>query len=164
MPPQEGQSSLQEPNAASSAEFLDGMKKATIREAKKGKKSTRYNSYENNNAWKFHMMRLKKLREEKQRREHEAMTKIANDINHEHISKEILELWIDYEHQKSPEAHVAKNLDKYEMIVQADEYEREQNKVLQSFFDSTKDSFTHPEVHAWANVLWNERDKRLGNV
>ena len=102
--------------------------------------------------------------EEKQRREHEAMTKIANDINHEHISKEILELWIDYEHQKSPEAHVAKNLDKYEMIVQADEYEREQNKVLQSFFDSTKDSFTHPEVHAWANVLWNERDKRLGNV
>ena len=70
----------------------------------------------------------------------------------------------DSENVCSLNANVAKNLDKYEMIVQADEYEREQNKVLQSFFDSTKDSFTHPEVHAWANVLWNERDKRLGNV
>ena len=100
---------------------------------------------------------------EKRRREHEAMTKIAADINHENISKEILELWVDYEYQKSPEAHVAKNLDKYEMIVQADEYEREQNKVLQGFFDSTKDSFTHPEVHAWAKLLWDERDRRLRN-
>ena len=90
------------------------------------------------------------------------MSKIAADIDHESVSKELFDLWIEYEDQTSPEARVAKNLDKYEMIVQADEYERTQNKVLQSFFDSTKDSFTHPEVLGWAKVLWGERDKRLG--
>jgi putative hydrolase of HD superfamily len=44
------------------------------------------------------------------------------------------------------EAEVARQLDKFEMIVQADEYEREQGMRLESFFRSTKDSFTHPEV------------------
>ena len=102
--------------------------------------------------------------DEKRRLEHQAMSTIAADIDHEHVSREIFDLWIEYEDQTSPEAHVAKNLDKYEMIVQADEYERAQNKVLQSFFDSTKDSFTHPEVLGWAKVLWSERDKRLGNA
>jgi 5'-deoxynucleotidase YfbR-like HD superfamily hydrolase len=45
------------------------------------------------------------------------------------------------------EGEVAKQLDKFEMIVQADEYERScPGKKLQSFFDSTNDSFKHPEV------------------
>ena len=46
----------------------------------------------------------------------------------------------------SAEAEVARQLDKFEMIIQADEYEREQGMRLESFFRSTKDSFTHPEV------------------
>lgn len=32
------------------------------------------------------------------------------------------------------------------MIIQADEYEKQQNVVLQDFFDSTANYFTQPEV------------------
>ena len=42
------------------------------------------------------------------------------------MSEEIFELWSEYENCATPVAQLAKNLDKYEMIVQADEYEREQ--------------------------------------
>jgi putative hydrolase of HD superfamily len=59
------------------------------------------------------------------------------------------------------QARVAKNLDKYEMIVQADEYERAQNMRLDTFFESTRHSFTHPEVKAWADELREQRDLRF---
>jgi putative hydrolase of HD superfamily len=72
-----------------------------------------------------------------------------------------LQLWLDYETGSSAEAQVAKQLDKLEMIVQADEYEKVEGKRLQSFFDSTKESFVHPEVLAWANLLRERRDSRL---
>lgn len=43
---------------------------------------------------------------------------------------------------------VAKQLDKFEMIVQADEYEKAHHVDLSEFFASTYDAgyFTHPEV------------------
>ena len=36
-----------------------------------------------------------------------------------------------------------------------------QNMQLETFFDSTRLSFTHPEVRAWAEELWAQRDRRL---
>lgn len=98
--------------------------------------------------------------QEKRRLEEAAMRKIATDLDHSEISQELLELWLEYEACETPEAVVAKNLDKYEMIVQADEYEREQGHDLSDFFASTKQSFSHPEVLAWAEELWGQRDKR----
>ena len=74
------------------------------------------------------------------------MKQIVNDLDHSHISDEILSLWLDYEEGTSNEALVAKQLDKFEMIVQANEYEIAQGKLLPRFFESTQDSFTHPEV------------------
>jgi len=53
-----------------------------------------------------------------------------------------LNLWLEYEDGTSVEADLARQLDKFEMIVQANEYEMAQSKVLQSFFDSTQD--VHP--------------------
>ena len=59
----------------------------------------------------------------------------------------MLELWLIYEEGSSIEASVAKQLDKFEMIVQANEYELSNpGKKLDSFFNSTAESFSHPEV------------------
>ena len=45
----------------------------------------------------------------------------------------------DYEFQKSEEAKFVKDLDKFEMILQAHEYEKQSERPghLQEFFDST---------------------------
>ena len=62
------------------------------------------------------------------------------------MEEEILGLWLEYENCETPEAEIAHQLDKLEMIIQANEYEQKQNVSLDDFFDSTKDCFKHPEV------------------
>ena len=69
------------------------------------------------------------------------------DLENPTIAEDILSLWMEYEEGSSGEAVVARQLDKFEMIVQADEYERSHSTRLDSFFESTKDSFSHPEVY-----------------
>lgn len=74
------------------------------------------------------------------------MKQIVDDIGNEEIASEIMELWLEYEEGSTQDAIVAKQLDKFEMIVQADEYEKEQKTRLEDFFRSTNDYFHHPEV------------------
>ena len=49
-------------------------------------------------------------------------------------------LFQEYEEQSTAESHVVKDLDKFDMIFQAYEYEQLENKpgYLQEFFDSTE--------------------------
>jgi len=103
-------------------------------------------------------------KEEKKKLEEDALRKIVSDIGHAEIADEILSLWLEYENGTSKEAEIAKNLDKFEMIIQADEYEKTQGKKLDRFFESTKDSFTHPEVLAWNNALRDDRNARLSDL
>lgn len=50
---------------------------------------------------------------------------------------------------------------RFEMIVQADEYERaEPGKDLGDFFASTAGIFQHPQVAAWDHALRAQRDAR----
>lgn len=59
----------------------------------------------------------------------------------------MLNLWLIYEEGTSIEADLARQLDKFEMIVQANEYElANPGKKLESFFSYTAESFSHPEV------------------
>lgn len=75
------------------------------------------------------------------------MKKILQDIGSEEISSEIMTLWLEYEQGESIEADLARQLDKLEMILQANEYEiLHPEKDLSRFFTSTADSFTHPQV------------------
>lgn len=72
---------------------------------------------------------------------------IVEDLGNTFMATEIRELWLEYEEGTSLEAGLARQLDKFEMIVQANEYEvANPGKRLDSFFNSTRDSFTHPEV------------------
>lgn len=56
----------------------------------------------------------------------------------------MMELWEEYESGTTPEAKCVKDLDKLELILQADEYEADQNVDLQQFFDNTENVFTTP--------------------
>ncbi|SAM04210.1 hypothetical protein [Absidia glauca] len=73
------------------------------------------------------------------------------------MAQEIVDLWQEYEDASSPEALFVKDLDKFEMIVQALEYEKSDGKQLESFFESTRGKFKHPAVKAWAEALYEER-------
>ncbi|XP_078011291.1 5'-deoxynucleotidase HDDC2 isoform X2 [Phascolarctos cinereus] len=79
-------------------------------------------------------------KEEKHRREKEAMKRLTQLLS-EDVKKEIYDLWEEYENQSSVEAKFVKQLDQYEMILQAFEYEDLENKPgrLQEFYDSTAD-------------------------
>mmetsp|Transcript_30222 Transcript_30222/g.67579 ORF Transcript_30222/g.67579 Transcript_30222/m.67579 type:complete len:148 (+) Transcript_30222:561-1004(+) len=100
-------------------------------------------------------------KEDKRVLEETALNKIVGDLGHPEMGQEIRELWLEYEQGSSLEAEVARQLDKFEMIVQANEYEQAHpEKHLDRFFESTKEAFSHPEVLGWARALWAERDAR----
>ena len=104
-------------------------------------------------------------KEDKRRMEETALRQIHSDIGQEAIGDELLRLWLAYEEGSSFTANVAKQLDKFEMIVQADEYEEANpGKRLDSFFKSTEGYFTHPEISAWDVALREKREKRLSST
>ena len=75
------------------------------------------------------------------------MKSILLELEDEEISREIMLLWLEYEDGDCLEADLARQLDKLEMIIQANEYEiLHPEKELNSFFASTINSFRHPQV------------------
>ncbi|KAL2939845.1 HD domain-containing protein 2 [Bienertia sinuspersici] len=75
------------------------------------------------------------------------------------ISKEIYDLWMEYEESSSMEAKIVKDFDKVEMILQALEYEKEQGKDLEEFFESTAGKFQTDIGKAWALEIASRRKK-----
>lgn len=80
------------------------------------------------------------------------------------IAREISQLWNEYEKGESDTAKLVKDIDKFEMILQADEYESMHGKSLgielQDFFDSTKDAFQTEKIKEIVLQLRKERDQR----
>ena len=91
----------------------------------------------------------------------------------EQAGTEIKERWLDYEEQRCIEAIYAKDLDKFEMLVQCFEYEKsvvsdinaheDQLKGLSQFYDCI-DQITTDEVKGWLKALLKERDDLLEQV
>uniref|UniRef100_UPI00398F2DE7 5'-deoxynucleotidase HDDC2 n=1 Tax=Pristiophorus japonicus TaxID=55135 RepID=UPI00398F2DE7 len=100
-------------------------------------------------------------KKEKHRREEEAMKHLTGLLSDD-VGKELLELWEEYENQSSVEAKYVKELDQFEMITQAFEYEEMEQKPgrLQEFYDSTKGKFHHPEILQLVATLNAERNSR----
>lgn len=67
----------------------------------------------------------------------------------------------EYENQSSPEANFAKDLDRYDMILQAFEYEKRENKPnkLQEFFTATEGKFKHPFIQGLVQELYSQREE-----
>jgi len=61
--------------------------------------------------------------------------------------RSLLDLWIEYEDQKSPEARALKNIDKLEMAIQAEEYRAQfPQKDLDPFITHSASCIDHPEI------------------
>ncbi|XP_075974330.1 5'-deoxynucleotidase HDDC2 [Anticarsia gemmatalis] len=97
--------------------------------------------------------------EEKHRREDEAMKKIAELTGI--AGDRMYELYKEYEFQTSPEAKFAKDLDRYDMILQAFEYEKREKapKKLQEFFTATEGKFDHPFIKDLVTELYRQREE-----
>ena len=69
----------------------------------------------------------------------------------------------EYEDQKTPEAILVKDLDKFDMILQAFEYETDQERPgsLEEFFKSTEGVFQHPKIMKWVEELYKQRSWTL---
>lgn len=101
---------------------------------------------------------------EKHRREKEAMEELATLAGGE-TGKELYSLWEEYENQSTSEANFVKDVDRFEMILQAFEYENEEkrSKWLQDFYDSTNGKFKHPLVKKWVEDLYTQRNSNDNN-
>lgn len=99
-------------------------------------------------------------KDEKYRREKAAMDHIKTLVP-EKVGTELYQLWQEYDSGSSAEAMVVKDLDKFDMILQAYEYEQEECRTgaLQEFFDSTDGKFNTAEVKGWVDELKTERSK-----
>lgn len=104
-------------------------------------------------------------REEKMRREHEAIQQISNLLPQMN-SEELLCLYHEYESQASVEAIFVKDCDRYDMIQQAFEYEKRDASPLkyQEFFNSTKGKFKCDFFIKLVNELNRQREKYAENV
>jgi putative hydrolase of HD superfamily len=96
---------------------------------------------------------------EKSRREKEALDHMCKLLGGGPRAEEIHELWMEYEENSSAEAKVVKDFDKVEMILQALEYEKEQGKDLEEFFQSTAGKFQTHVGKAWAAEIASRRTK-----
>lgn len=97
--------------------------------------------------------------EDKHRQEDEAMKLIAGLTGI--AGDRMYELYKEYENQTSPEARFAKDLDRYDMIQQAFEYEKRENapKKLQEFFSATEGKFNHPFIKELVTELYRQREE-----
>ncbi|KAF5400476.1 HD domain containing protein 2 [Paragonimus heterotremus] len=93
-------------------------------------------------------------KEEKLDRETKAMDQLCTLIPNDNAT-EIYELWLEYNAQQTPEARLCKDFDKFEMLLQAFEYEQECGapKKLEEFFSSTLGCFSTPTVKSWVEDL-----------
>ncbi|CAH8631478.1 unnamed protein product [Schistosoma margrebowiei] len=97
-------------------------------------------------------------KEEKLSREKDAMKQLCELISEEN-SAEIMSLWKEYVDQKTPEAVICKDFDKFEMLLQAYEYEHEtlEPGKLESFFESTLGTFSTSLGQKWVEELCSLR-------
>ena len=80
---------------------------------------------------------------EKQEKEYEAAQKILGQIDE---SGELLELWKDFEYERTPEGKLVKELDRLEMVMQAFHYEKEHHIKLDEFYDFTAKKLASPDL------------------
>ncbi|AJP37316.1 hypothetical protein H828_YJM1478B00323 [Saccharomyces cerevisiae YJM1478] len=107
-------------------------------------------------------------KEEKHRREWETIKYLCNALikpYNEIAAKEIMDDWLAYENVTSLEARYVKDIDKYEMLVQCFEYEREYKgtKNFDDFFGAVA-SIKTDEVKGWTSDLVVQRQKYFADL
>lgn len=89
--------------------------------------------------------------------EERAIKNLFSKINN---GKDCVKLWNEFNEQKTPEAQLFKQLDKFEMVVQALEYEGEtDSKKLDEFWHNTRKHLKEPELLLLLEELSELREK-----
>lgn len=99
-------------------------------------------------------------KEEKARREAAAIDELCGTLGSCAAAAELKELWLEYEGGATPEAKLVKDFDKIEMILQALEYEKSEEKDLEEFFVSTRGRFQTDIGRRWAAEIESRRERR----
>ena len=100
-------------------------------------------------------------KEEKHRLEKAAMEKLQSILHPSKLGDELMALWLEYEDGKTPESVYVKDIDKFEMILQANEYEEiQQGLDLDEFFNSTSGYFKTDFFKSLDTQLREKRDNR----
>lgn len=82
-----------------------------------------------------------------------------NEPNENIVDFDVKLLWHEYCQSSTREAVIAKDLDKFEMILQAFEYEkRYQSLNLDSFFQTTLNAFKTKTVQEWSKFISSNRN------
>ncbi|ANB13157.1 hypothetical protein AWJ20_1439 [Sugiyamaella lignohabitans] len=100
-------------------------------------------------------------KEEKHRREYETIVYLRDLLKpyNAKAAQEIYDLWNEYENISSPEARFVKDVDKFELLVQAYEYEQQHNKTKDlSDFVHVRKQIKTPEVQSWADTILKQRE------
>jgi putative hydrolase of HD superfamily len=96
--------------------------------------------------------------EEKHVMEKEALLEVFGKLPD---GSEFVDLWLEYEENKSPEARALKNIDKLEMAFQAVEYQEEYNdKDLSEFISSAHSNIDMPEIFSMLKELIKKSQSR----
>jgi putative hydrolase of HD superfamily len=90
------------------------------------------------------------VKEEKHKLEEEAMKFLFKDFKNK---EELLRLWEEIESRKTKEADILDQLDKFEMVLQAFEYEQQYDKNLEVFWQNAKMHIKHPKIKKWLGEL-----------
>jgi putative hydrolase of HD superfamily len=103
---------------------------------------------------------------EKQRLEEAAMATLGGALRPHAMGEFVPALWREYEGgagaSASPEAALAKDVDKFEMALQALEYERAQPALdLSPFYDSVRGRIRGAEVQAWFDEVLRLRGEMM---
>jgi 5'-deoxynucleotidase YfbR-like HD superfamily hydrolase len=103
-------------------------------------------------------IKLKQLKEDKFIAEREALTKICSELGGK--GQEILDLWLKFELSDDEIASLARQIDKYQAVEKAFEYERAQKiPLFIEFLEYTKPFITHPVLLAKMAVLESSYNK-----
>jgi 5'-deoxynucleotidase len=107
--------------------------------------------------------------EEKKRRENEAIGKLCSLMtlsgDSDVASVRLRQLWREYELGASDEAKFVKDLDRFDMLLQAFEYEQCQGVALDAFFESTPTSlFTFARIRLLVEQLLARRRQYHGHT
>lgn len=90
----------------------------------------------------------------KHRLELDAMLEMRGEVKSPLLfDAKVFSLWREYEQRQSPEAKLVKDLDRFEMCLQAYEYELASGVELEDFFHSVRGKLASPQVQQWFDRL-----------
>lgn len=99
---------------------------------------------------------LPEVKEEKFNLESDAIRKLFKSVKD---NDKYVKLWEEFEKQETKEARILRELDKFEMVLQALEYERDYNpENFESFWINAKKNIKNPIIKSWLEELESRRD------